>query len=279
MVCWTVIQYYPICIFIAGSTTMNHNIAAHPKHYSPNSHLHYNQDSPHLSSVQSSWQTRLQSQTASFPIRALHQPQCSSHVPPYFIPPHISTHPHALQLHHLNSAPSNQHPRPPQPDYPWSWAAGAAGIPSCSEALWGQLYTEQLPPHVRTAQVVGEETDTSSKRERGGGSRSSRLSQELDVKPGGKRTNENLLFLLQTSSSVDIFRHLWYVISVCPYCAGSSSVRWFHRKQWEHQGARPGEHREQKEEGGRTFTVFFLRQPRMHFSGVSHIIFSLYNIL
>ncbi|XP_056295463.1 dentin sialophosphoprotein-like isoform X2 [Pseudoliparis swirei] len=160
-----------------GSTTMNHNIAAHPKHYSPNSHLHYNQDSPHLSSVQSSWQTRLQSQTASFPIRALHQPQCSSHVPPY-----ISTHPHALQLH-LNSSPSNQHPRPPQPDYPWSWAAGAAGIPSCSEALWGQLYTEQLPPHVRAAQVVGEEADTSSKRERGGGSRSSRLSQELDVKP------------------------------------------------------------------------------------------------
>ncbi|TNN81887.1 hypothetical protein EYF80_007795 [Liparis tanakae] len=88
-----------------------------------------------------------------------------------------------IKLHHLNSSPSNPHPRPPQPDDPWSWAAGAAGIPSCSEALWAQLYTEELPPHVRIAQVVGEETDTSSKRERGGGSRSSRVSQELDVKP------------------------------------------------------------------------------------------------
>lgn len=38
---------------------------------------------------------------------------------------------------------------------------------------------------------MGEEAETSrapsSRRERGGGSRSSHLSQELDIKPGGKR--------------------------------------------------------------------------------------------
>ncbi|XP_031718332.1 ABC transporter F family member 4 [Anarrhichthys ocellatus] len=175
-----------------GSTTMNQNIVAPPRHYSPNSHLAYNQDgSPYLPYPQSSRQTRLQSQTARCPIRAPYQPQGSSHVPLSFLPPHIFP-----QLHHLTSSPGDRQPRPRlnppgwaamQPDQPWSWAAGAAGILSGTEALWGQLYPEEPPPEMGIAQVVGEETDTSrassSKRERGGGGRSSRLSPELDIKP------------------------------------------------------------------------------------------------
>ncbi|KAK9518162.1 hypothetical protein VZT92_023476 [Zoarces viviparus] len=175
-----------------GSTTMNQNIVAPPRRYSPISHLAYNQDgSPHLPYPQSSWQTRLQSQTTRCPIRAPYQPQGSSHVPPSSLPPHIFP-----QLHQLTSSPGDRQPRPRlnppgwaalQPDQPWSWAAGAAGILSGTEALWGQLYPEEPPPEMGMAQVVREETDTSrassSKRERGGGGRSSRLSPELDIKP------------------------------------------------------------------------------------------------
>ncbi|XP_037636543.1 ABC transporter F family member 4 [Sebastes umbrosus] len=170
-----------------GSTTMPHNIAAPPKHYSPNSHLDYNQDgSPHLPYMPSSWLTHPQSQMARFPIRAPYQPQGSSHVPPSFLP-----HPHSFQLHHPASTPGDRHPLPRQtppgwaaslqPDYLWSLAAG---IPSVSEALWGQLYTEEPPPETG---VAGEEADTSrapsSKIERGGGGRSRQSSQELDIKP------------------------------------------------------------------------------------------------
>ncbi|XP_051275488.1 glutamic acid-rich protein-like isoform X2 [Dicentrarchus labrax] len=176
-----------------GPTTKPQKMDAPQKHHSQISHLDYNQDgSPHLPYTQPSWQTQPQSQTARFPIRAPNQPQGSSHVPPSLLPPPIFPHP--FQLHHLAYMPGHHHPRqnPPgwasqQPNYPWSWTAGAAGIPSGSEALWDRLFTEEPPPERRFAHVVGEEAEMSkastSKRERGGGSRSSHLSQELDVKP------------------------------------------------------------------------------------------------
>ncbi|XP_039669955.1 dentin sialophosphoprotein-like isoform X2 [Perca fluviatilis] len=177
-----------------GPSTMPKDIATPPKHYSQNSHLDYNQDgSPHLPYMQSSRQTYPQSQMARFPIRAPYQPQGSSHVPPSFLPPRIFPHPHSFQLNHLASTPGHHPPSPRQnppgwaslqPDYPWSWAAGAAGIPQGSEPLWGQLYMQEPPPE---AGVAGEEADTSrapsSKRETGGGDRISHASQELDIKP------------------------------------------------------------------------------------------------
>ncbi|XP_045887437.1 ABC transporter F family member 4-like [Micropterus dolomieu] len=176
-----------------GPTSKPQNVAPPQKHCSQNSHLDYNQHgSPHLPYTQSSWQTNPQSQASRFPIRAPHQLQGSSHVPPSFLPPTIFPDP--FQLHHLGSTPGHHHPwprqNPPvwsssQPHYPWT--AGAAGIPSGSEALWGQLYTEEPPTETGVAQTAEEEAETSrapsSKRERGGGSRSSHLSQELDIKP------------------------------------------------------------------------------------------------
>ncbi|XP_076595867.1 uncharacterized protein LOC143326206 [Chaetodon auriga] len=161
------------------------------KKYSPNSHLDYNQDgSSHLPQMQSSWQTHPHSQTARYPIRVPYQPQDSPHAPPSFHPPPIFPHP--FQLHHLASMSSHHHPWPrqnppgrssPQPDWSWPWTTG---IPPGCEALWGQLYTEEPPLERGVSQVVGEAAETSrapsSKRERGGGSRSSHLSQELDMK-------------------------------------------------------------------------------------------------
>ncbi|XP_032383586.1 sarcoplasmic reticulum histidine-rich calcium-binding protein isoform X2 [Etheostoma spectabile] len=177
-----------------GPSTMPKEIAVPPKHYSQNSH---NQDgSPHLPFMQSSRQTFPQSQTARLHIRAPYQPQGSSHVPPSFLPPRIFPHPHSFQLNHHASTLGHHHPSPRQnppgwaslqPDYHWSWAAGAAGIPSGSEPLWGQLYMEEPPSETVVAQAAGEEADTSrapsSKRERSGGDRSSNASQELDIKP------------------------------------------------------------------------------------------------
>lgn len=163
----------------------------------------YNQDgSPHLPYMQSSWQTHPQSQ-ARCPIRV-----------PY----------HPFQPHHLASMPGHHHPWPRQntqgqaslqPDYPRSWTVG---IPSGSEALWGQLYVEEPPAERGVPQVVGEEAETSraprSKGERGGGSRSSHLSQELDIKPGRKRKHDTylfgLIFLVHVYSHVDTTFHLLY---------------------------------------------------------------------
>ncbi|XP_077958117.1 uncharacterized protein LOC120818228 isoform X1 [Gasterosteus aculeatus] len=180
-----------------ASTTVTQHITAPPEHYSPNCHLDYNQDgSPHLCYAKPSWQNRLQSQTDRFPIRGPHQPQGSSHVPPAFLPPHIFPHPHPLQLHLPGSSPGDRRhgpgPNPPglaalQTEYLKSWAAGPPGTPSVFDALWSQLFTEEIPPETRMVQVVGEESDPcrapSSKRETGGGGSSSHLSQELDSKP------------------------------------------------------------------------------------------------
>nr|XP_040031074.1 nucleolar and coiled-body phosphoprotein 1-like isoform X3 [Gasterosteus aculeatus aculeatus] len=180
-----------------ASTTVTQHITAPPEHYSPNCHLDYNQDgSPHLCYAKPSWQNRLQSQTDRFPIRGPHQPQGSSHVPPAFLPPHIFPHPHPLQLHLPGSSPGDRRhgpgPNPPglaalQTEYLRSWAAGPPGTPSVFDALWSQLFTEEIPPEMGMVQVVGEESDPcrapSSKRETGGGGSSSHLSQELDSKP------------------------------------------------------------------------------------------------
>lgn len=137
--------------------------------------------SPYLPYTHSSWQMHPQSQARN-PIRESCLP---------------------FQLHHFASM-SDYHnlwlkQNPPvrpslQTDCPWSWAAGAAGIPSVSEALWGHINTQEPPADTGLMQVVREEVETrrasSSKGERGGGSRRSRLSQELDVQPG-RKSNHN----------------------------------------------------------------------------------------
>ncbi|GLD70274.1 spore wall protein 2-like protein [Lates japonicus] len=169
------------------------DVSAPQQNNNQNSHQDYNQDvSSHLPYMQSSWLTHTQSQTSRPPIRVPCQPQSSCHVPPSYLPPPSGfPYRHQSQLHHLASTPNRHHPwprqdspgwAPPQPDSPWSWIAGAAGIPSVgSEALWGRLYMEE-PPHERGAQAETSRAP-SSRRERDGGSRSRNLSQELDIKP------------------------------------------------------------------------------------------------
>lgn len=133
--------------------------------------------SPYLPYMHSSWQMHPQSQARN--------PTTESGLP--------------FQLHHFASMSDyhnlwqKQNPPgwpSPQPDCPWSWAAGAAGIPSVSEALWGPLNMQEPPAETGCMQVVREEVETrrapSSKGERSGGSRRSRLSQELDIQPGRK---------------------------------------------------------------------------------------------
>ena len=105
-------------------------------------------------------------------------------------------HPHSFLLPHPTSMPGHHHPQPrqeaaewasPQYSYPCSWATGAAGIPPGS---WGQLYTGEPPLELRVSQTGKGEyepgRELSSKREKGSGSSSSCLSQELDIKPGGE---------------------------------------------------------------------------------------------
>ncbi|XP_036932796.1 cilia- and flagella-associated protein 251-like [Acanthopagrus latus] len=148
----------------AGSTTKPQKSAPPQKH-------DYTQDGPpHLPYMQPAWQTHPHTQTPRFPIRAPHQPQGSSHVPPSSLPPPIFSHP--FHLSHHQPWPRQS---PPQPD--WSWTAA---MPPGSEALWGQLYTEEPPPEREALEMS---RAPSSKGERGGGSGSSLLSQELDVKP------------------------------------------------------------------------------------------------
>ncbi|KAG7230398.1 hypothetical protein INR49_024504 [Caranx melampygus] len=159
-----------------------------------NKNSHYSQGvSSYLPYVQSSWLTHPPSQTARFPIRVPSQPQGSSHVPPSCLPPpSIFPHPHQFQLFQQLASSSSHHytwPRhdlpgwaSPHPNYPWPWPTGAAGIPSGCGAPWGQLYMEEPPHHERGADVETSRA-SSSKRERSGGSRSSHLSQELDIKP------------------------------------------------------------------------------------------------
>ncbi|XP_063731833.1 nucleoprotein TPR [Eleginops maclovinus] len=173
-------------LYSKGHTTVSQQMAAPPNQYSQNHHMDYNRHGcPRLPYMQSSWQTHPQFQTARYPIRAQHQPQGYSHVPPFF-----PQHPDPFQHQQLASTPGHHHSRQNapgwasvQPNQPCSLAAGAAGISACSEALWGQLYREEPPPEM---EVTEEEVDTSqapsSKREsRSGGS--CRLSQELDIKP------------------------------------------------------------------------------------------------
>ncbi|KAF3838508.1 hypothetical protein F7725_010276 [Dissostichus mawsoni] len=195
-----------LSIFVPGPTSMSQQMAAPPNHYSQNLHMDYNQHgSPHLPYIQTSWQPPTQFQRARFPIRAQHQPQGYSHVPPSF-----PQHPDPYHHQHLDSPPGYHHSRqdapgwaPLQPEPPWPLAAGAAGISACSEALWGPLYREEPPPEIKVAE---EEVDTSlapsSKREGGSGGRSSHFSQELDIKP------VNVLIPLRYSFSlcVDVLR-------------------------------------------------------------------------
>ncbi|XP_044220273.1 sarcoplasmic reticulum histidine-rich calcium-binding protein-like [Thunnus albacares] len=170
-----------------GATKKPQKVSAPQEYYSQNSHLDYNQDD----TLQSTWLTHPQPQTVRFPVRVPYRPQGSSQAPPSFLP-----HPHPFQLQHLAATPGHHQPRPrqnppgwasTQPDHSWFWTSGAAGMPSGYEALWGQLYMEEPPPERGVVPVVAEEAETSRapslKTERGGGSRSSHLSQELDIKP------------------------------------------------------------------------------------------------
>ncbi|XP_030595965.1 uncharacterized protein DDB_G0290685 isoform X2 [Archocentrus centrarchus] len=164
----------------AGPPTKPQKTIPTPKGYSD-----YNQDSSSdLLHTQSSWLTHSQSQTARFPTR----------VPQSFLQPPIIPHPYPL--HYPASTPGHYHPWPrqdlqswafPHPDYPWSQPAGAAGTPSYSEALWGQLCVEEPSRDSRVSQTVGEENKMSralsKQRERSLRSSSSHLSHELDVKP------------------------------------------------------------------------------------------------
>lgn len=129
---------------------------------------------PYLPHMHSSWQMHRQSQARN-PIRE------------YCLP---------FQLHHFASMSDYHNPwlkqNPPgqpslQPDCPWSWAAAAAaGIPSVSEALWGQLNMQEPPAETGLMQEVETRRALSSKGERSCGSRRSHLSQELDIQPGRK---------------------------------------------------------------------------------------------
>lgn len=246
--------------WFAGPTIKPQKKSAPQKHHSQNTQLDYNQDgSPNLSFMQSSWLIHPQSHSARFPIRAPYQPQASSHVPPSF-------HTHQFQLHHP------PWPRQPpsgwassQPNYPLSWTAGAAGIPSDSEALWGQLYMDEPPPERRDGAEASRAP--SSKREISGGSRSSHLSQELDIKPGGKK--EIWWVELQWCF---LSRLIWVVIFV-----PSSSVQRPCREQWEQQGVQSGEQREEEEER-EEITAYLHRQRKTQLSGVSQILNPLYSL-
>ncbi|XP_055368342.1 eukaryotic translation initiation factor 5B-like isoform X2 [Betta splendens] len=126
-------------------------------------------------------------QFPGIPMRASHQPQSSSRVPPFFL-----SHPHPFVLHHLSSTPSHhpwpRHNTPGQSslhaDCPWSWMAAADGLP---EALWGQLYSKEPPTELMASPTVAQGSEisgaSSPRGERCGGRRSSRLSHELDIKP------------------------------------------------------------------------------------------------
>lgn len=174
----------------AGPMKQPQEAATSQEYNSQNIYSNYNQDgSSYLPYIQSSWLTHPQSQTARFPMRVSCQPQSSSHTPRSFLP-----HPHPFMLNHFTSMTPGHYHAWPRQDPPGSmqsdfWTAGAAGLPSGSEALWGRLYTEETPPESRVSQVVAQEVEASrtpsSRSERGGGGRSSRLSQELDIKPGG----------------------------------------------------------------------------------------------
>lgn len=195
-----VLKIQMISLF-AGSTAQPQKTAPAQKHYSHNSPFDYAQDgSPHLPYMQPAWQTHPRTQTSRFPIGAPHQTQGSLQVPPSSLPPSVFSHPFHLGHHH-------PWPRqtPPQPD--WSWAAA---IPPGSEALWGQLYTEEPPPE---REAVESSRAPSSKRERGGGSGSSLLSQELDVKPGRGREYMSVCWLIFISLSGSFPSHV--VISAC----------------------------------------------------------------
>ena len=189
-----VLRIQMISLF-AGSTAQPQKTAPPQKHYSHNSPFDYTQDGhPHRPYMQPAWQTHPRTQTSRFPIGAPHQPQGSSHVPPSSLPPPVFGHHHPW-------------PRqtPPQPD--WSWTTA---IPPGSEALWGQLFTEEPPPE---REAVETSRAPSSRGERGGGSGSSLLSQELDVKPGGGRVNMSVCWLSFISLSGSFPSHV--VISAC----------------------------------------------------------------
>ncbi|XP_067375568.1 high mobility group nucleosome-binding domain-containing protein 5-like [Channa argus] len=172
-----------------GPANKPQKVAATQDHNSQNIHLDYNQDGfSHLPNIQSSWLTHPQSQTVRLPIRLPYQPQTSSHFPQSYLP-------HSFHLHHRTSTTGHHHLWPRQDarscaslqtDCPCSCTTCVTGLPSCSEALWGQLYIEEPLPESRVSQDVEQEGGTSrapNTKSRRGGSRSSHLSQELDVKP------------------------------------------------------------------------------------------------
>lgn len=139
----------------------------------------YNQDdSLSLPFVQSSWLTHP-------------QPRRPVGAPPYPFQHHplVSMSGHNYQAWPWQNAPDQASL---QPDYPWSWTAG---IPSVPDAVWDQLNVEHPPAERETLQAEAETSRASSSKtgSSGGKSSSSRLSQELDIKPGRRKRRNSFL--------------------------------------------------------------------------------------
>lgn len=197
----------------SGSTKGPQKVAAPLTHHGQKNSLSDSSQhcASHLYHMNPSWLTQSQSQKATFPKRVL---QGSSQISPFLLP-----HSHPLQLQQP-AATHGHHQRCPmqsppgwasgQHEYPCSWASGAAVIPSGHDALYmGESLLER-----GVAQVVVEETSrrSSSNRMKGGSSRESHFSQELDIKPGGKYMAEYLLVLQQNCTSVSVGV---YITCVC----------------------------------------------------------------
>lgn len=198
---------------LAGpSTSPQKNVA--PQVHSTQQYFDYSEDYLSHHPYIQSWLTHVESQTGRSPIRVPYQPHSS----PLFFPPNFQQPHHPFLLHHFTSPHNHQNPwpgnnaaswAPSQQPYPWPWAPSAAGIPPGS---WGQLYTEEPPSELRAAQTGGEDETNrarSTKRESSSGSRSSRLSQELDIKPGGE--TRQLSYLMSACSNSVLCADLFFL--------------------------------------------------------------------
>lgn len=106
-------------------------------------------------------------------------------------------------------------------------------------------------------QVVGEEAEAdrapSSKRERGGGGQSTHLSQELDIKPGGKRKKMNFSVCVQRTfpfSSDMGCNFCEYVFTLCLVRLSSSRAESSESSRESSQAGR--EKRKKREKKGRS---------------------------
>lgn len=146
-------------------------------------------DSLSLPFIQSSWLTHPQPRR---PVRA----------PPYTFQHHplVSMSGHNYQAWPWQNAPDQGSL---QPDYPWSWTAG---IPFVPDAICDQLNVEHPPGERGTLQAEAETSRASSSKtgSSAGKSCSSRLSQELDIKPG-RRKGDTLFSVFPCTFTLHIY--------------------------------------------------------------------------